>query len=204
MEYSDKKGYIKPPLNPHNEPYVDELNSLFESIDEHDDRSMVLTLAALCDDSLELLLLEYLREPKQSKELVNGYNAPLGTFSARIKAAFVLGLIINDSYKSLETLRKIRNKFAHNWSGISLDKEDVASLINQLSLTRRERQFGPEPKKSQLSDRDRLKEKIQDVLIGMRMLAKQIKRRELQAPILAGELKPVEVDIVVVEEFPDE
>jgi len=86
LNFSGKKGYVKPPINPHQEPYVDELNSLFESLHEHDDRGLVLTIAAFAEDTLERLLLDYLRGPAQANELINGFNAPLGTFSARIKA----------------------------------------------------------------------------------------------------------------------
>lgn len=117
MTHSDKKGYVKAPVNPHNEPYVDELNSLLESLHEHDERSLILNLAAFAEDTLERLLLNYLRESKQAKELVAGFNAPLGTFSARIRAAFVLGLMDRDDYLTLDLFRKIRNKFAHSWSG---------------------------------------------------------------------------------------
>ncbi|MFP3344378.1 hypothetical protein R0J87_17925 [Halomonas sp. SIMBA_159] len=110
---------------------MEELNSLFKLLHEHDDRGLVLTIAAFAEDTLEILLLNYLREPKQAKELINGFNAPLGAFSVRIKAAYVLGLIRKDCYQTLEILRKVRNRFAHNWDGVSLDRQDVESLINQ-------------------------------------------------------------------------
>lgn len=204
MSSSSKKGYIKPPVNPHQEPYADELNSLLESLHEHDDRSLVLTMAAFTEDTLELLLLNYLREPKQAKELVNGFNAPLGTFSARIKAAYVLGLIHRDGFKTIEILRKIRNKFAHNWDGVSLDREDIVSLINQLTISHRE-EFGlVGPGDREKNDRERLIEKIADILIGLRMLAKQLNKDGRKAPLMAGKFKPVEVDLVVVDHFSDE
>ena len=183
---------------------MDELNSLLESLHEHDDRSLVLTMAAFAEDTLELLLLGYLREPKQAKELVNGFNAPLATFSSRIKAAFVLGLIRRDGYQTLEIMRKIRNKFAHNWSGVSLDREDVASLINQLSLSRGEENGDAEPGARAASDREKLTDKVADVLIDLRMLAKALNKRGVKAPLVMGDGKPVHVDIVVVEQFTDE
>ena len=204
LNFSSKKGYIKPPTNPHQEPYVDELNSLLESLHEHDDRSLVLTIAAFAEDTLELLLLGYLREPKQAKELVNGFNAPLGTLSARIKAAFVFGLIRKDGYQTLEILRKIRNKFAHNWDGVSLDREDIASLINQLSISRREEYGIGESETYEASARVRLIGKASDILIDMRMLAKTLSKGGTQAPLVMGEMKPVDVDLVEVEQLPDE
>jgi len=207
LNYSGKKGYVKPPTNPHNEPYVDEYNSLFESLHEHNDRSLVLTIAAFAEDTLELLFLSYLREPKEAKELVNGFNAPLGTFSSRIKAAFVIGLIRKDGYQTLEILRKIRNKFAHNWKGVSLDREDIATLINQLSRPQWE-EFGvAEAETCGASDRERLIEKVSDILIGLRLLAKALNRDGTKAPLIMGEMKPVSVEqvqVVEVEQLTDE
>lgn len=178
MTAENKKGYLKPPVKPHNEPYVDGLNSMLESLHEHDDRSVVLNMAAFAEDTLELLLLAYLREPKHAKDLVNGFNAPLGTFSARIKATLVLGLIRKDSYQTLEILRKIRNKFAHDWEGVSLDREDVRSLIAQLSPSRLDTWQDKVSETQKISDRERLIQKIADVLIDIRMLAKALTKRQ--------------------------
>lgn len=204
MNSSGKKGYVKPPVNPHQEPYVDELNSLFESLHEHDDRGLVLTIAAFAEDTLELLLLNYLREPKQAKELVNGFNAPLGTFSARIKAAYVFGLVRKDGYQTLEILRKIRNRFAHNWDGVSLDRQDIESLINQFSPSRREEYGAGESETGKASGRGRLIEKVSDTLIDLRMLAKTLNKDGIKAPLVMGEMKPVSVEFVEVEQLPDE
>lgn len=201
MSNLDKKGYVKPPVNPHNEPYVDELNSLLESLHEHDDRSLILTMAAFAEDTLELLLINYLREPKQARELVNGFNAPLGTFSARIKAAFVLGLMRKDHYQTLELFRKIRNRFAHNWDGVSLDRQDIKDLVNQLSLTKRQKYLDDVGDTCELSARARVSEKISDVLIDLRMLAKMLHKKGVKAPLLMGGNKPVYVDCVEVDEF---
>lgn len=198
---SEKKGYAKPPVNPHNEPFVDELNSMLESLHEHDDRSMVLTMAAFAEDTLELLLLAYLREARQAKDLVNGFNAPLGTFSARIKAAFVLGLIHKDGYQTLEILRKIRNEFAHNWAGVSLDREDINSLVAQLSRSRIENVVINQSEAGRSSGRERLFLKISNILIDIRMLAKSLRKDGIKAPMIMGDTKPVRVQFIEVGEF---
>lgn len=194
MNSSGKKGYVKPPVNPHQEPYVDELNSLFESLHEHDDRGLVLTIAAFAEDTLELLLLNYLREPKLAKELVNGFNAPLGTLSARIKAAYVLGLVRKDGFQTLEILRKIRNRFAHNWDGVSLDRQDIENLINQFSPSRWEEYGAGESETVKASGRGRLIEKVSDILIDLRMLSKTLNKNGIKAPLVLGKMKPVSVE----------
>ena len=47
-------------------------------------------------------------------QLLDGFNAPVGTFSSRIKTAHCLGLISDDERDDCDTLRRVRNEFAHN------------------------------------------------------------------------------------------
>lgn len=202
----NKAGYVKRPTNFHNETIVDELNSFLESLHEHDDRSMVLNIAAFAEDTLGDLLCIYLREEKQAKELIAGFNAPLGTFSSRIKAAYVMGLIPRDVYETLDILRKVRNNFAHNWKGVSFDRADIVGLINKLSLSRAE-EFGSETRieeKVGISLRHRFRNKTIDVLIDMRMLAKNLKKSGKKIPVISWNLNPIRCEFVVVESFDDE
>ena len=46
-------------------------------------------------------------------KLTTGFNAPFGTFSAKIVGALALGLINEDEHHDLEIIRGIRNEFAH-------------------------------------------------------------------------------------------
>jgi hypothetical protein len=62
-----RPGYLEPPVNPTGNPDIDELNSLLEALDGHDDRGLVLAVAAFAEDTLGRLLISYLREEKQAK-----------------------------------------------------------------------------------------------------------------------------------------
>jgi hypothetical protein len=104
---------------------MDNLNRFQSLVRKQDDRVLALSLAAFSEDTLGRLLLIYLKEGKQSKELVEGFNAPLGTLSTRIKAAYAIGLLTREQYEDLEITRKIRNAFAHDWEGVTLDREDI-------------------------------------------------------------------------------
>ena len=198
------KGYLKPPANPHNEPYIDDLNSLFESIYDHDERGVVLTLAAFAEDSLRLLLMAYMREEKLAKKLIESSNSPLGTFAARFTAAFTLGLINKDHYEALEILRKIRNKFAHNWTGVSLDREDIKSSLLSLSPSRFEIDTLADGVKYEASLREKLIIKFSDVLTDIRSLAKSITRSGIKAPLIMHDRKPVQARFQLVDRFTDE
>lgn len=112
---------------------LDSLNRLLGLVGKQDDRAMILSLATLLEDTLGRLLLAYLRTCKATKELVEGFNAPLGTFGSRIKAAYAFGLIAEQQYKDMEILRKVRNHFAHDWEGVTLARDDINALIGRLS-----------------------------------------------------------------------
>lgn len=117
-----------------NERYsLDKLNRFMSAIREQDDQAMVLLLATFLEDTLGRLLLAYFRSGKATKDLVEGFNAPLGTFGSRIKAVYAFGLVTDEQFKDMEILRKVRNHFAHNWEGVSFERNDLQSLIGQLS-----------------------------------------------------------------------
>jgi len=112
---------------------LDNLNRFMSLIGKQDDRAMVLSLATFLEDSLGRLLLAYFRTCKATRELVEGFNAPLGTFGSRIKAAYAFGLVTEEQYKDMEILRKVRNHFAHDWEGVSLARNDIRAMVGQLS-----------------------------------------------------------------------
>ena len=87
---------------PGDEPPQDEvfgrINHLMHLTRDEDERGLVLSVAAFAEDCLCKLLLAYLRDCKASSDLVEGFNAPLGTFSARIKAAFAIGILSQEQF----------------------------------------------------------------------------------------------------------
>lgn len=92
------------------------------------DRGAALVGAALLDQQLLDLLQSHLLDKRESKELLLGGTAPLGTFSSRIKAAYCLGLISELEHKELQLVRKIRNEFAHHVHGLDFKNERLVSL----------------------------------------------------------------------------
>lgn len=112
---------------------LDKLNRFMSSIGKQDDQAMVLSLATFLEDTLGRLLVAYFRSCKATTELVEGFNAPLGTFGSRIKAVYAFGLVTDEQFKDMEILRKVRNHFAHNWEGVSFERNDIQALIGQLS-----------------------------------------------------------------------
>ncbi|NEU96025.1 hypothetical protein FNJ47_09325 [Bradyrhizobium sp. UFLA 03-164] len=74
--------------------------------------------------------------PNQAADdLLEGFNAPLGTLSSRIKAAWALGLITTDQYEDLERMRKIRNAFSHTWKPISFSDQHITAHIKAINYS---------------------------------------------------------------------
>jgi DNA-binding MltR family transcriptional regulator len=112
--------------------YFDPLNQLHRRLNDLDERGLVLTLAAFAEDSLAELLTAYMLDNPATKKLVGGFDAPLGTLSARIRACYALGLITKGQYHDLEHLRSVRNKFSHTWEPISFDDQEVKKHIKAM------------------------------------------------------------------------
>ena len=120
----------------HEDKVFGKINRLIHLTNEADERGLVLSVAAFSEDLLGRLLVAYLRAGKSTSALVEGFNAPLGTFSARIKAGHSVGLLSDEQYQDLEVARKIRNEFAHNWEGCTFSKQNISDLINGMSSSR--------------------------------------------------------------------
>jgi mannitol operon repressor len=84
------------------------------------------------DEMLRQILLAFFIEDDNSARLVEGFNAPLGTFSTRISATFALGLISEREFRECNTLRRIRNRFAHHVQA-SFDMQEIRDLCQNLT-----------------------------------------------------------------------
>lgn len=104
------------------------------------DRAAGIVAAALLEARLEAALRGVLRDGLTG----NGKDAtvqnemfrtsgPLGTFSAKIKLGFMLGLYGDTGRRNLERLKAIRNRFAHELGASSFADPEVRGLCVGLS-----------------------------------------------------------------------
>ena len=98
-----------------------------------------MSATAYIDHLLERTLVAFLIPNDSGFNLTSGFNAPLGTFSARIVACHAMGLISEQEFKECNQLRKIRNKFAHE---IRLSFKDAELIGLCSSLTYSARPYG--------------------------------------------------------------
>ncbi len=95
-------------------------------------RSRVLIWTAQIDDHLAEMIKRFLKPPRKSDddELFRPL-APLESFSARISAAYRLGLIADYDAKAFDMLRKIRNFCAHRVESFFMDKDPIKSWMKE-------------------------------------------------------------------------
>jgi hypothetical protein len=82
-----------------------------------DDAALALMSAAYLDHALELLLKTRFRRltADEHRRMFDGaQNAILGAFSAKIRLAHALGLLLAEEYADLLLINDIRNAFAHS------------------------------------------------------------------------------------------
>jgi mannitol operon repressor len=103
-------------------------------LNKESDRGQVLISCSYLDELLRQTLLAFFIEDDNSNRLVEGFNAALGTFSTRLSAAFALGLISEREFKECNTLRRIRNRFAHHVQA-SFDMQEIRDLCQNLTYS---------------------------------------------------------------------
>lgn len=147
-----------------------DLNLLHRSLHDLDERGLVLSLAAFAEGALGSLLKAFMLPIDATHQLLEGFNAPLGTFSSRIKAAYSLGLITKEQFSDLEHLRKIRNEYAHNWQPIDFTHPKIAGHIKALNYSSIDDRFPETPLA-------KVRSSLSSVLIELRSAAHQIEQK---------------------------
>jgi len=117
-------------------PGSDEIKAILADLfSEKNDQAFAVTIAAILDGVVERTVRKKLvcLNKREEKELFDG-TGPLATFSARIRIGYALGLFDRFIRDDLETIREIRNAFAHTKKVISFDSAEVSTVCTRLIL----------------------------------------------------------------------
>ena len=89
-----------------------------EQAEVDSDRAVAIVAGAVLDEMLRRLLSIVIVDEEIARKLLGDYAAPLRTFSARINALYAFRILSKEHYEILNTIRDIRNSFAHevDWS----------------------------------------------------------------------------------------
>jgi mannitol operon repressor len=134
MSEDEKGRWVRSPnqevLKTH--PHLNEFLPFLDTLNGESPRGGVLVAASFLENLLHKVLQAFLIEGKAQDQILSGFNAPVGTFSAKIALAAALGLISERERRECDLIRKIRNKFAHNIHP-SFDDDEIKSICLELT-----------------------------------------------------------------------
>ena len=130
----------------------EDLEDYLEIFQDETDRACAVLGAAQLDYLLAKAIEKYLpRGHELSDELLFKPEAPLGTFSSRISMAYALSIISKETKEYLNTIRRIRNDFAHRMEIHSFDEDQsIVDRCKNLQIAIDRAKSYPEPHKSDL------------------------------------------------------
>jgi hypothetical protein len=110
-----------------------------EMLLEESDRGCVLIGGAALDNAMEgSLRAVFANEAaivKKSVDPLLGPNGPMSSYWSKTQLLNALGLLPGASYRDLERIRRIRNRFAHVEEPVSFDDNQVKDLVSALENT---------------------------------------------------------------------
>jgi len=98
------------------------------------DRAAAILAASYLDHELEVLLRAYMSANDELLYELFKNDAPLGSFSAKIRTAYALGLIPESDYIDLNIIRGICNNFAHKLHGLSFETDSIRDRCRNLRI----------------------------------------------------------------------
>lgn len=109
---------------------VPDAGEVLQELKGSSDRAIVITLGAFLDSVLEYLLASQMRPAATEEEFEEAFttNGPLGSFSNKIKVAYLFKLIDESVRDQLEAIREMRNACAHAKRPISFSNPELANV----------------------------------------------------------------------------
>lgn len=115
----------------------EDIKNLYDTFREESDRGAAIVGAAYLEQCLDQLVVSFLiDDSKDVHDLLQGPLAPLGTFASKTGAAYCMGLISKSEYDDLNTIRRIRNRFAHEGHHLSFSDAEIEGKCHELLLWR--------------------------------------------------------------------
>ncbi len=111
-----------------------EWRGFYEEFQSRSDRASAIVGAAFLDGHLGHLLRSYFIDDRQAAENLLGVERPLGSFGARIRLCYALGLVSEDEYHDLQVILNVRNVFANEMRGVSFEDAEIKALCRTLRM----------------------------------------------------------------------
>ena len=139
MSYKDPKEFESGELDNMTAALTKMLDRIVNEFKNESERHLVILGSAKLEDLLfNLLERRLLESPTNNDTLFRGTGA-LSTFSARSEMAYRLGLISKPFLDALNSIRKVRNEFAHQFDASLLEggnEERISQLVSGIKETK--------------------------------------------------------------------
>lgn len=113
--------------------------SFFDELGRESERATAILAAAWIDHLLERKLAQLLsRGNAKARAQLFAASGPFAAFAAKITAAFCAGWLDADVHHDLQVIRKIRNSFAHQIHGLSMESPPIRRLTESFRVPHRE------------------------------------------------------------------
>ena len=165
------------------EPEIRELSKFLHSFNQESDRGAVLIAASILDEWLSEIIETFLVKSKESKGLLFDFSAPLGTFSARTKMAYSLGLIEKKEFEEINIIRKIRNEFGHQWKDINFESNKIKKECTKFDW------LGPQDDNIERTNRSRFNFTVAILLTDLLWRKRLVKKEQLQIKNWSNKLR---------------
>ena len=113
---------------------ADIFRSAIEEIRGTHDRAAAIVAAALLEGQLTKAIMSSTVEDKTIWAEMFRSSGPLGSFSSKINLGFMLSIYSKKAHKELNTIKEIRNEFAHRMETKNFADQRVRDLSNNLTL----------------------------------------------------------------------
>ena len=113
--------------------FVREFVAFLGGLANEGERALVIGDSARIDVALERLLKAVTHPCPGGRDDLFDADRPLGTFSAKIAAAYRLGLLDHDVESALHMIRRMRNEFAHATTPVTLSESNHRDRLNGIT-----------------------------------------------------------------------
>jgi DNA-binding MltR family transcriptional regulator len=102
--------------------------------DHSSERAMAIVLGQIVENRLtDYMRLLMRREKALADELFNP-SGPLGPFGTKIRVAYMMRILSEQSYRDLIIVNRIRNKFAHDLSVTSFSDRQITDWVKNMNM----------------------------------------------------------------------
>jgi hypothetical protein len=125
-------------------PSGEEFNEIQNDLIGSSDRTVAITASSILELTLEKLIITALPRSKKVINQLNGRDGALSGFYSKSYLGYAMSLYGDDVLAHLETIRKIRNAFAHTGRPIKFTTPIVGRECSKLTFGKSDRKEWPD------------------------------------------------------------